>query len=106
MESNPPNCILSAFPISQAYLLLCSYPTRREVDNANNSRLQNLSGDPQTYVAYDRPGLDEEGNRIPWNKVEKLLERLVAPKQIILKVCTFAEREKRTDETRSARKLC
>ncbi|KII93468.1 hypothetical protein PLICRDRAFT_152207, partial [Plicaturopsis crispa FD-325 SS-3] len=59
---------------------------RREVDYANNSRLQKLEGAGQVYAAHDYPGWDAEGNPTLDDKVPRMLERLVAPKSIVLKV--------------------
>ncbi|EIN13411.1 hypothetical protein PUNSTDRAFT_41012 [Punctularia strigosozonata HHB-11173 SS5] len=61
------------------------YPTRREVDSANQTRLRQLPGDPRQYKALDVPGYDDNGNRLPIDKTKKLLERLVAPEEITLK---------------------
>ncbi|KAI0733984.1 hypothetical protein C8Q72DRAFT_771378, partial [Fomitopsis betulina] len=62
------------------------FPTRREVDNANSARLAQLSGSSQRYLAIDRPGVDAKGNQIPLVKARELLDRLVAPKELTLKV--------------------
>jgi hypothetical protein len=37
-------------------------------------------------VALDIPGYDDKGNRLPVDQMKKLLERLVAPEEITLKV--------------------
>ncbi|CCM00349.1 uncharacterized protein FIBRA_02379 [Fibroporia radiculosa] len=62
------------------------FPTRREVDNANHHRLSKLSGDPHQYKAADIPGRDENDKPIPLHEMDKLLERLIAPKLLALKV--------------------
>lgn len=63
------------------------FPTRREVDGANSRRLAQLTTEPQTYSAIDTPGWDEQKEEyIPLDVMEKLVERLVAPKSVTLKV--------------------
>ncbi|KAJ6574738.1 hypothetical protein B0H19DRAFT_934644, partial [Mycena capillaripes] len=59
---------------------------REEVDRANNSRLNELPGDCETYVAKEYRGRDFKGERISPEKMDKLLDRLVVPKMIRLKV--------------------
>ena len=63
-----------------------SFPTRREVDNANSARLAQLPGPSQRYLAIDRPGTNDKGSFIPLTKARELLDRLVAPKDLTLKV--------------------
>jgi hypothetical protein len=63
-----------------------SYPTRHEVDHANETRLKQLSGDLHTYQALDLPGQDSKGEKVSRETMERLLERLVAAKMISLKV--------------------
>lgn len=62
------------------------YPTRGEVAGANNRRLNALPGKPETYRAADGPGLDEDRKPISMDRAERLLERLVVPKEITLKI--------------------
>lgn len=62
------------------------FPTRREVDNANASRLNRLPGPCHTYPATDTGGIDLAGMPLPTSKVEALLDRLIAPRTIALKV--------------------
>ncbi|THH28278.1 hypothetical protein EUX98_g5905 [Antrodiella citrinella] len=62
------------------------FPTRREVDAANSSRLNKIRESARQYNATDAPGYDAEGRPIPFPQMERLLERLVAPKSITLKV--------------------
>jgi len=62
------------------------YPTRREVDNANEAQLRQLPGGPQSYESMDTPGYDSKGEIISQQKVERVLERLVAAKMVSLKV--------------------
>lgn len=62
------------------------FPTRREVDNANASRLNRLPGPCHTYPATDMGGIDLAGMPLPTSKVEAFLDRLIAPRTIALKV--------------------
>ncbi|RDB29689.1 ATP-dependent DNA helicase PIF1 [Hypsizygus marmoreus] len=62
------------------------YPTRYEVENANSARLMQLNTESHTYVASEYPGIDSNGHRIDLYKMGRLLERLVVPKSIQLKV--------------------
>lgn len=69
---------------------LCSisrYPTRREVDNANETRLKQLPDTIHVYQSLDVPGLDSKRERVSQQAMERLLERLVAAKTVSLKVC-------------------
>jgi ATP-dependent DNA helicase PIF1 len=62
------------------------YPTRNEVERANNTRLAQITEDPVYFHAVDRPGLDEEGNpRVSFQEMERLLDRLVALSTVVLK---------------------
>ncbi|KAJ7596702.1 hypothetical protein C8J56DRAFT_773706, partial [Mycena floridula] len=62
------------------------FPTRAEVDGANAGRLGKLPGEPLTYNATDMPGRDSNGMPISHKIMNTLLERLVVPIQITLKV--------------------
>ncbi|PIL30943.1 hypothetical protein GSI_07112 [Ganoderma sinense ZZ0214-1] len=62
------------------------YPTRNEVDSANTARLAKLAGQPKDYPAKDSPGRDEHGNPFPFERVERALRDMVAPKKLPLKV--------------------
>ncbi|KAJ3575906.1 hypothetical protein NP233_g801 [Leucocoprinus birnbaumii] len=62
------------------------YPTRREVAGANSWRLERLTGEPQTYEAQDHRGVDHRGQTISYEKMIDLLDKLVAPKSLELKV--------------------
>jgi hypothetical protein len=67
-------------------ILSFSYPTRHEVDTANETRLKQLPGDPHTYQSMDLPGYDSKGKRVSEQTMERLLERLIASKMVSLKV--------------------
>ncbi|KXN81110.1 ATP-dependent DNA helicase PIF1 [Leucoagaricus sp. SymC.cos] len=62
------------------------YPTRREVANANAWRLKQLPGSLQTYEAQDHKGVDHKNQPISYEQMLSLLDRLVAPKTLELKV--------------------
>jgi len=59
---------------------------RDEVDRANYSRLNQLPGTCESYLAMEYAGLNSKGERVGQQQMEKLLERLVVPKTIRLKV--------------------
>ncbi|TFY70117.1 hypothetical protein EVJ58_g60 [Rhodofomes roseus] len=61
------------------------FPTRREVEIANNARLAQLPDSPHRYLAIDRSGRDGNGNEITAERARNLLDRLVAPKELVLK---------------------
>ncbi|KAG1716791.1 hypothetical protein ID866_389 [Astraeus odoratus] len=62
------------------------YPTRAEVERANWSRLEALSGATCRYEATDTPGIDSYGIRVTIPQMERVLDRLVSPRSIQLKV--------------------
>ncbi|KAK7064560.1 P-loop containing nucleoside triphosphate hydrolase protein [Favolaschia claudopus] len=59
---------------------------RDEVDRVNITRLNDLPGNCETYQAHDMAGLNSKNERISTQQMDKLLERLVVPKSIGLKV--------------------
>ena len=67
--------------------LTCRFPTRAEVDRANTAQLNKIKEAVVTYHAVDTPGWDDNGNRISADWADKLLANVVAPKQLVLKVC-------------------
>jgi hypothetical protein len=71
------------------HVVFARFPTRREVDNANNSRLIALSGVSHKYEAKDFAGYDSKDVKISPDQMERLLERLVAAKAITLKVSAY-----------------
>ncbi|RMZ90363.1 hypothetical protein DV736_g2396, partial [Chaetothyriales sp. CBS 134916] len=54
------------------------FPTRHEVESANNMRMRNLSGEPMTFDASDSGKLEQAAR-------EKVLQNFMAPKSITLK---------------------
>lgn len=68
------------------------FPTKREVEAANTSRLEALEGSPRRFVSEDGPGFSSDGQPLPKEIVDKVLEQMVAPKTLVLKVrnpCTI-----------------
>ncbi|KAG2123604.1 hypothetical protein DEU56DRAFT_47658 [Suillus clintonianus] len=62
------------------------YPTRAEVDVANQRKLFSLPGDGIRYPATDTPGRDSNDNLVSLEHMGRLLERLVAQPIVHLKV--------------------
>jgi ATP-dependent DNA helicase PIF1 len=62
------------------------YPTRSEVEEANDTRLAQITENTVSFCAVDRPGFDEKGERVSRQKMARLLNRLVALPTVILKV--------------------
>ncbi|THH12878.1 hypothetical protein EW146_g7285 [Bondarzewia mesenterica] len=63
------------------------YPLRREVQTANDTRLKQINAISHGYRAQDWPGRDSQGNpKVNEDEMNRLLDRLVAPKEITLKV--------------------
>ncbi|THU91662.1 hypothetical protein K435DRAFT_673653, partial [Dendrothele bispora CBS 962.96] len=62
------------------------FPLRAEVDACNQSRLQALKSPAVTYEAMESAGVDVFGQLIDKESALKLLDRLVAPRTITLKV--------------------
>lgn len=83
-----PTDLLSSFGLFFfiSVLMASRFPTRYEVDTCNIRRLKGLDCDLHKYEARDVPGCDINGKQIPWSIVERLVERLVSPKFVELKV--------------------
>ncbi|KAG7099567.1 hypothetical protein E1B28_001399 [Marasmius oreades] len=62
------------------------FPTRQEVDRANSTRLNKLQSEEVIYQAQDIPGTDADGNQVPWATASSLLNRLIVPKILSVKV--------------------
>lgn len=62
------------------------FPLKSQVESCNQKHLDVLSGEESTYTAMDSRGFDMYGERIPAKVGEQLLERLVVPKVISLRV--------------------
>ncbi|KAM6498375.1 hypothetical protein JOM56_006323 [Amanita muscaria] len=62
------------------------FPTRAEVEATNHRRLSQLDVKSHLYNARDIPGSDSNGARVTIVQMERLLDRLVALKQVVLKV--------------------
>jgi hypothetical protein len=62
------------------------YPTRSEVEEANDTRLAEIMEDEVPFDAIDRPGFDEKGKPVTLRVMARLLNRLVALPTVALKV--------------------
>lgn len=65
---------------------ICRYPTRAEVERANCSKLDALNSPAFRYDATDIPGIDSYGKEVTNLQMQSLLDRLVAPRSLLLKV--------------------
>jgi hypothetical protein len=70
-------------------LTLSRYPTRAQVESANQLRLSALPGETYQYNATDAPGINSNGTALDQKTAERVLERLVVPKTLQFKVCLF-----------------
>jgi hypothetical protein len=59
---------------------------RHEVQYANSSRLNQLSGKEETFTAHDMSGVDNDGKYVSDKRRNQLLEKLVCQQRITLKV--------------------
>lgn len=66
--------------------ILCRYPLRYQVETANAKRLNLLPSPSHNYSANDTPGTDIRGFPMPRQQAQQLLDRLVAVKELTLKV--------------------
>lgn len=66
-----------------------SFPLRAEVEGHNNQRLSELKGRVYTYHSIDSRGYNAKGEILDKETAERLLERLVARREISLKVGAF-----------------
>lgn len=64
------------------------FPIRAEVDKANQRQLNKLLGPVYRYYATDKAGTKSNGYPLTNEEAKKLLDRLVAPDEIALKVGT------------------
>lgn len=62
------------------------FPLKGQVEYCNRTRLEVLPGEELTYSAMDSRGFDMHRKRIPVAVSEQLLERLVVPRVISLRV--------------------
>jgi hypothetical protein len=63
------------------------FPTKREVQFANESRLVRLSGPKHTFNATDHAGRDDKDRGVTLQQARTLLDRSVlAPQSMVLKV--------------------
>lgn len=61
------------------------FPLRVQVEEANNARLEALTGEEQTYHAENIPGLDMNDNLISMPQACKLLDNTLAPRALRLR---------------------
>lgn len=62
------------------------FPLRREVESCNNNRLAALAGPDHTFISVDSAGYDVKNQPISVESAQNLLDRLIAPSTITLKV--------------------
>jgi len=85
MELAQPNCNVPKSFINRVSQF-CRYPTRVEVERANCSKLDALNSPAFRYDATDTPGIDSYGKEVSDLQMQSLLDRLVAPRSLLLKV--------------------
>lgn len=64
------------------------FPTKREVDRRNHACLSLIDSKPYDYYSVDVPGLDEFGQLPKGERLTALLDRMMSPSRLILKVCS------------------
>jgi ATP-dependent DNA helicase PIF1 len=62
------------------------FPLRAEVEGHNKSRLNELTGNTHIYCSMDSRGYNAKGEQLEKEMAQRLLERLVAPRSISLKI--------------------
>lgn len=85
MVSSRRNCSSKILALGCTLTALHRFSTRNEVSRANSRRLEELKAPPRGYRALDTPGYDNAGRPVQAEAMKKLLERLVAQKDITLK---------------------
>ena len=75
------------------YLIQHRFPTRNEVENANNTRMRNLGGRAFEFIAEDGGSIADKAQR------DKLLANCMAPQSISLKKGAQVMLIKNIDET-------
>lgn len=69
------------------YFWFCRFPTKREVQFANESRLAKLSGLAHTFRCTDHAGIDDKDQDITPQQAKAQLDRcILAPEAMTLKV--------------------
>lgn len=96
MVLNPHNCTYLSAPgyeyesvchiCLRLLIYLPRFPTRREVEAANNNRLRSLPSNAVTFESLDIPGRDASGNPTSNEAMNRLLERMVVLQTVQLKV--------------------
>jgi ATP-dependent DNA helicase PIF1 len=62
------------------------FPTRKQVEDANSRRLAALNTEKKTYFAHDSGGRSDDGTPVTTQQATQMLEKLIAPDQLPLKV--------------------
>jgi len=62
------------------------FPLRKEVEDANMHRLRALELPQHPYIARDFPGFDSKKQIVPMKTAKKLLDHLVAPEKLFLRL--------------------
>ncbi|KAI0274842.1 hypothetical protein BC834DRAFT_965319 [Gloeopeniophorella convolvens] len=62
------------------------YPTRKEVEFVNSTRLKQIKEEGVPYVSWDCAGVKASGDPVSAEEADEILDRLVALKTITLKV--------------------
>ena len=84
---NHQSCLSVDFPLLMYFSKqACRFPRRWEVLAANKQRLDQLPGPCHSYKAVDCPGKDGGGHSVSITQMEQILDKLVAAKEIGLKV--------------------
>jgi hypothetical protein len=74
------------FILGLAPLTHLRFPRRKDVDDANARRLAALNSEKKTYFAHDTGGRTDNGTPVSPQTATEMLEKLVAPQQLTLKV--------------------
>jgi ATP-dependent DNA helicase PIF1 len=67
-------------------IIVHRFPLKSQVESCNKTHLDVLPGEILTYTAMESRGFNMYGERILVDAAGRLLERLVAPREISLKV--------------------
>ena len=65
------------------------FPTKAEVQRRNHRCLNAISHPIREYIASDMAGCDEDGRQLTGQQLTNALDRIMAPRRLILKVPRF-----------------
>ena len=65
------------------------FPTKAEVQRRNHRCLNAISHPIREYIASDMAGCDEDGRQLTGQQLTNALDRIMAPRRLILKVSCF-----------------